>query len=486
MSSPRLKFGTTILDTAGTASTVLGTAMSTLYLHLDSNPLDAGGTPSPVVYSENEDGVTLRFFLTYEAADAATLLARVKLIKQAITDPPGTSVTLESASGTTIAEWTQANQDYVAITGSVNVAHTSTTIVQIECVVLLSRTPYKGAGGGSALSTEGRAGPIAHSIVYNLDGLREITLRASFVPLGDATTARANATAWLAAVRARTAANLTWLPGATVARDVGSVVDGSDDLDSKTLGVVEASITLRELQPDLITLDGNVRAAVTSAQLIPRERGGIVGGGAVTPGYDLIVAGQFDFIVAAAGVADYPTAAEFNAALNVALTAILAQISTGLGLGSPQWRSVQRTMSGTGGRREFLVVGTIGGGDMDVLQYSETVNTDFSPAVSFVPIWNQGTLTYKRAGGTKFVSHTVTIAKRGEYAEYKKPEGLPAKYELTRIDAARQAPQFMESPATVGIGGSIIEKISTITYTALYTHADPNAPSSGTRKPTDY
>ena len=56
----RLKFGTTIFDSAATSgtSTVLGTAMSGLRLWMDSAPADAA-EPGPVLVSETEDAVTL-------------------------------------------------------------------------------------------------------------------------------------------------------------------------------------------------------------------------------------------------------------------------------------------------------------------------------------------------------------------------------------------------------------------------------------------
>jgi len=478
----RLKFGSTILDAAGTTSTVLGTAMSSLRLWMDSNPLTSDEPADFVSVSESEDAIVIRFFLTYEAADVATLKTNAALIARAIKDPPGTAVVLESVSGTTLREWSQASQDYLAATGEVNIYYASTTIAAFECVVSLTQTPFKASSGGdTALGTEGRMGPHVASVTRDAFGMQTITLAAAFAPLANGTDARTNAATWLAAIQSRTAPGLSWLPGVADLRTVGTDVSGRETFDSKMLGTVDATVTLRQVPPDLNTLDAAFRALQCNVLVEPRRLGYRVGA-AITPGYEVTVEGQLEFTAVANQASAIPADGTITAAIASVVNATLDRIpstqSSFIAL------TLSRTVSADTGRVGFRVTGIMGADETATrtISYSETITETNEPVVDVVADWEGGDVAYIAPGhDRRVVAHDVSWVVRGNIPDYQAPivgGGLNATFLRLTFSTTSFNPDKFENPSSGATGLTDAGEMNAVRYSATYREIRRSASAS--------
>ncbi len=466
----RLKFGSTIFDAAGTTSTVLGTAMSTLRLWMDANPLTSDEPSDFVFVSESEDAIVIRFFLTYEAADVSTQRTNAALIARAIQDPPGTSAVLESVSGTTLREWTQANQDYLAATGEVNIYFASTTTVAFECVVSLTKTPFK-SSGDSALGTEGRMGPHVASVTKDAFGMQTITVAAAFAPLANGTDARTNANAWLATVQARTAPGLSWLPGAADLRIVGTDVSGRETFDSKMLGTVDATVTLRQIPPDLNTLDAAFRALQCNVLVEPRRLGYRVGA-ALQPGYEVTVEGQLEFTSVSGQVSAIPADGTITAAIASVVNATLDRIpstqSSFIAL------TLSRAITTETGRVGSRVTGIMGADETSTrtISYSETITETNEPVVDVVADWEGGDVAYIAPGhDRRVVAHDVSWVVRGNVPSYEPPivgGGLNATFLRLTFATTNFNPDKFENPSSGATGLTDAGEMNAVRYSATY------------------
>lgn len=464
----RLSFGSTIFDSLGTDSTVLGTAMSTLYLLLDSgSPL--ADRPEPVVVSEDEDAITFRFFLVYTAANIGTLNTNVDLIVRALTDPPGTTVTLESVSGTTLRTWTQANQQYMAATGAVNVHYGSATTAMLECVVSLSKTPYRGAGVSSTpLSLEGRAGPHTFDVSIPASGIRQIRVSSTFVPKSGSD-AQTNALAWVAAVEARTASNLTWLPTADQAPIIDGGLSGQGDFDSKTLGSQEAFVVIQVLAQDLIGLSAAARVISAVLTLNPRERAMRVGQADTDPGYDFVFTASIEYRVQDNLTTAYPAAATVAADFKVLFDASVAKVRGGPTAGALT-RKVDRTIEGSGGTISYQASGVLAGNQAEakIISINESVKRSRPGNVNVVTDHLAREVIYVGPELPAVIVHTLEIVQADGYATYSSPNYFEGSYFLEGDVETEPLAPFPAPPVSDAMGVDPMGTLYPIRFMAVY------------------